>query len=105
MVLSESSETEKHQSLYILRRACERYQLEVNLEIVHAPLFNSNDLKNHLLDLGRNNIFSWIKQSVVEVADVAPKADPSMSYLVETRAKPRHLRDYIMSFDADSLKR
>lgn len=90
---------------YFLRRACERYQLEVNLEIVHATLFNSNDLKNHLLDLGRNNIFSWIKQPAVEVTDVVPEADPSMSYLVETRANPRQLRDYIMSFDADSLKR
>ncbi|KAH9292633.1 hypothetical protein KI387_042178, partial [Taxus chinensis] len=90
---------------YFLRRACQRYQLEVNLEIVYAPLFDGNDLNGHLLDLGESNFFSRSKHSAGEATDSVPLVDPSMSYLVETRTKPRQLRGYIMSFDADSLKR
>uniref|UniRef100_A0A0C9QL80 TSA: Wollemia nobilis Ref_Wollemi_Transcript_28673_1691 transcribed RNA sequence n=1 Tax=Wollemia nobilis TaxID=56998 RepID=A0A0C9QL80_9CONI len=90
---------------YFLRRAYQRYQLEINLETIDVPLIDANELKKHLLDLGKSNFFIGDKHPPSEFADAIPEADPSMSFLVETRTKPRQLRDYILSFDAESLKR
>lgn len=90
---------------YFLRRAEQRYQLEMNLEKIYSYLSDADDVKKYLMHLGESKFFTMTKLLPGKDVDAIPVADPSTSSLVETRTRPGQLRDYIMSFDAESLQR
>lgn len=90
---------------YFLRRAEQRYQLEMNLEAIYSYFSDADDVKKYLLHLGESNFFTRTERLPGKDVDAVPVADPFTSSLVETRTRPKQLRDYIMSFDAESLQR
>lgn len=77
----------------------------MNLETIYSYLSDADDVKKYLLHLGESNFFTRTKRLPGKDVDIVPVADPSTSSLVETRTRPKQLRDYIMSFDAESLQR
>jgi len=90
---------------YFLRRAEQRYQLEMNLETIYSYLSDADDVKKYLLHLGESKFFTRTKCLSGKDFDAIPVADPSTSSLVETRTRPRQLRDYIIYFDVENLQR
>eukprot|EP01018_Ginkgo_biloba_P003534 Gb_32078 [translate_table: standard] len=97
---------------YFLRRAYQRFQLEVNLETVYPYFIDRDNMKTQFMhseeskiSIGGECLASEVGNSIPIKADVWATSDLHTSSFLQDRSKPGKLRSYIMSFDAETLQR